>query len=73
MKEAVDDRREYDAGDAQKRDAAVNRIATGKYLAASSPDRRERPHAGKDHGGIHKGINPRQVFIMMVSCDAENE
>lgn len=73
MKEAVYDRREYDAGDTQKRDAAVDRIATGKYFTALSLDRRERPHAGKDHGGIHKGINPRQVFIMMVSCDAENK
>ena len=58
VEEPVERRRKNDSEAREERQAAEQRVATGKNLAAIGLQRRHRPHAGQNHRRIDKGIHP---------------
>lgn len=55
-------------GDARdERNPAEKRIAAGEEFAGASLDRGKRAHAGKDHGGVREGVQPRELFKIMIA------
>ena len=73
VQETMVDRREDDANAGDKSDSAKQRIAAGEKFASGGLNWSERAHAGEDHRGVRKRVEPRQLFEIMISNHANAE
>ena len=73
MKQPVDDRREEHRRHAEEGDAAVQDIETGEELGTIRCHLHHGAHAGEDHGGHVKAVEPRQPGGAMVADHAHAE
>jgi len=64
---AMQEGRESDTHDADKHQAAEERVARGEDLRPRSRQGADRAHAPENHRGIQKCINPSQASEPMIS------
>lgn len=69
----MEDRCEHHANTREKCHAAEQRVTTGKDFSRRGLEFAQRAHAGEDHGGIGKGIDPIHVLEDMVAQHADAE
>lgn len=68
MQEAVNSRSGDDAHGNQYRQTGIQGIATGKDFSRRGVHRRDRPHTTENHGRVEKGIEPGELFGVMVAA-----
>ena len=73
MQDAMDDRREHDAHDADEYQTTKERVGGGEYLCGVCFDEVHRSHASENHRGFEQRINPRQPTQPVVARDADEQ
>jgi hypothetical protein len=73
VKEAMDQRSQQQAGDADNREAAVERVKRREEFARSGSNRIDGTHAAENHRRVEQRVNPRQPLEKMVAARAERE
>lgn len=73
VQHAMKDGRQYQAGSKDEHQPRIQRVESGKGLPGIRSWCIHRPHAAEQHGAVQEGIDPRQIFIVMVTNHAEQE
>ena len=67
MQEPVDDRCEQDGRRGQEGDAAVQRVKRREHFPGRGPEHIDRPHAGQDHRGVERRVQPGEPLCIMIA------
>ena len=70
VQDAVGDRGDHDADDDEKDGSGIKCVKRSEKLAGRGADRIDRAHSSENHGGIEKGIEPREFFGKVIAQDS---
>jgi len=73
VQEAMDNRDKDDARDHDDRQAAVEGIQSGKQFPRTCLEWSQGAHAGKNHRGVGKRIQPGQRFTPVISRHTDRQ
>src|SRR3954470_14210044 len=73
VQEAVEDRREDDAGGDENDQARVERVERCEYFPRRSLDRIHRTHAAEDHRGVQQRVDPGELFQKVIAENTDRE
>ncbi|MFM8734712.1 MAG: hypothetical protein ACKOC8_05895 [Pirellulales bacterium] len=73
MHDAMDEWCKHKGRGADEQQARKEGVRRSEQLACGRRDRIDRPHATKDHRGVHKSVYPRQATEIVVAKNANPE
>src|ERR1051325_8724693 len=73
VEEAMEDRRENNAGGDEGDEAGIERVEGGEDLSRNRLHRIDRPHAAEDHRGVQQCVDPGKMFQKMIAENADGE